>query len=64
MTAKRVEVAPKAPSLTPIGGYGPDLGGKDAKLPRDPYLFIEAGGFGGTKPTDWKTPYYVLRKVK
>ncbi|MDA0838855.1 MAG: DUF6288 domain-containing protein [Planctomycetota bacterium] len=32
--------------------------------PTEPYLFIEAGGFRGSQPKDWKTPYFVLKKSK
>ena len=37
---------------------------KGSGVPTEPYLFIEAGGFSASKPKDWKTPYYVLKKSK
>jgi hypothetical protein len=78
MTLQAIEVPPAAPDMVPdlsakaeaAENLDLDLdAGTGAKTNRGkrhtaPYLFIEAGGFGGSKPTDWKTSYYVLKRLE
>ena len=73
VTLKQVEVPPGLDAmdlkLTADKADDVDLGfeekgGKKAGRVARPFLFIEAGGFGGSNPQGWRTSYYVLKQAE